>query len=87
MSPVDVSFKLRKFKCEIAEKKKMKVKLTAQMNIKYNKNFDCFEGSTGSLKDISHLPKFERHLPHENQITISLCDENHLIVRGAFEFA
>ena len=35
MSPVAVSFKLRKFKCKIAEKKKMKVKIIAEMNIKF----------------------------------------------------
>ena len=33
MSPVAVSFKLRTFKCEIAEKKKMKVKLIAQIMV------------------------------------------------------
>ena len=58
MSPVAVSFKLRKFKCKIAEKKKMKVKLIdrqhnvlttvsfqkliAEMNIIYNRKFYSF---------------------------------------------
>ena len=37
LSPVAVSFRLRKFKCRIAEKKKMKVKTIAEMNIKHNK--------------------------------------------------
>ena len=31
LSPVAVSFKLRKFKCKIAKKKKMKVKLIAEI--------------------------------------------------------
>ena len=38
MSPVAVSFKLRKFKCNIADKKKLKVKLIAEINVKYNRN-------------------------------------------------
>ena len=41
LSPVAVSFKLRKFKCKIAKRKKMKVKLLADKNIKYNRNFYC----------------------------------------------
>ena len=36
LSPVAVSLKLRKFKCKIAAKKKMKVKLISKINMKYN---------------------------------------------------
>ena len=37
MSPVAVSFKLRTFKFNIADKKKLKVKLVAEINVKYNR--------------------------------------------------
>ena len=37
MSPVAVSFKLRKFKCNIADKKKLKVKLIDEINVKCNR--------------------------------------------------
>ena len=36
MSSVAVCFKLRK--CDIADKKKLKVKLIAEINVKYNRN-------------------------------------------------
>ena len=36
MFPVAVFFKLRKFKSKIADKKKMKVKLIAEIDMKYN---------------------------------------------------
>ena len=38
LSPVAVSFKLRKFKCNIADKKKLKVKLIPEIYVKYNRN-------------------------------------------------
>ena len=54
----------RKFRCEIAtKKKKMKVKSI------HNTIGICnvWEGFTGNLKDIRHLPKLERHLPDGNR--------------------
>ena len=38
MSPVAVSFKLRQFKCKIADKKKTKVKLIAEIDMNSNRN-------------------------------------------------
>jgi len=38
LSPVAISFKLRTSKCNIADKKKLKVKLVAEINVKYNRN-------------------------------------------------
>ena len=32
--------------------------------IKYNENLTVFEGSTGRLKVIGHLPKFEKNIYH-----------------------
>ena len=32
--------------------------------IKYNENLTVFEGSTGRLKVIGHLPKFEKSIHH-----------------------
>ena len=84
MSPVAVSFKLRKFKCKIARKQTMKVKSVAEMIMKYKRNELFFqEGSTRILQDIGHLPKFLRHLPDKNHVSqpyqTYLCNENHLI--------
>ena len=60
----------------------MKVKLITQMNIKYNKNFDCFwriyrmfERDWTSTKVWKTSTKWK-----SNVITISLCDENHLML-------
>ena len=46
LSSVAVSFKLRKFRCRIEKKKKMKVKLIkliAKMNMRYNRNVYCLQ--------------------------------------------
>ena len=64
LSSVAVSFKLRTFECGIAKKKENENKINCLNEyIKYNENLTVFEGSTGSLKDIGHLPD-------ENQMSL-----------------